>query len=94
MSHSIGGGTPVCGAHRPSGLRAGLQIDRLFYALWAVTIAGLLVVAVMAAPSSVQSNDAGCMAALAARQQVSVEVFFQNPAGGDVVAQAFEQCSR
>jgi hypothetical protein len=54
----------------------------------------MLGVAIACAPAAVRSNNERCLQALADEQHVSVEDFFQNPAGQDALALAAEQCAR
>ncbi|CAE6734424.1 hypothetical protein [Paraburkholderia aspalathi] len=59
-----------------------------------VLLCVLLGIAIACAPAAVRSNNERCLQALAEEQHVSVEDFFQNPAGQDALAQAVTQCAR
>lgn len=67
---------------------------------WLIGIANMLlilavfVLAVVKAPSSVKSNNMRCLQQVANEEHVSLEAFFQNPAGQDALVQAMGVCSR
>jgi hypothetical protein len=67
---------------------------------WLVGIANMLlilalfVLAVVKAPTSVRSNNMRCLQEVANEEHVSLEAFFQNPAGQDALVQAMRICSR
>ena len=67
---------------------------------WAIGIANMLlilalfVLAVARAPSSVRSNNMGCLQQVANEEDVSLEAFFQNPTEQDALVQAMNVCSR
>ncbi|MFM0502592.1 hypothetical protein [Paraburkholderia caffeinilytica] len=59
-----------------------------------IALCVLLGIAIACAPAAVRSNNERCLQALAEEQHVSVEDFFQNPAGQDALALAVTQCAR
>lgn len=67
---------------------------------WIVGIANMLlilalfVLAVVKAPSSARSNNMRCLQQVANEEHLSLEAFFQNPAGQDAMVQAIDLCSR
>ncbi|CAB3695879.1 hypothetical protein LMG24238_03361 [Paraburkholderia sediminicola] len=66
----------------------------IFGGVIGIALCVLLGIAIACAPAAVRSNNERCLQALAEEQHVSVEDFFQNPAGQDALAQAVTQCTR
>ncbi|MFM0075177.1 hypothetical protein PQQ86_28890 [Paraburkholderia sediminicola] len=66
----------------------------IFGGVMGVALCVLLGIAIACAPAAVRSNNERCLQALAEEQHVSVEDFFQNPAGQDALALAVTQCTR
>ena len=66
----------------------------IFGGVIGIALCVLLGIAIACAPAAVRSNNERCLQALAEEQHVSVEDFFQNPAGQDALVQAVTQCAR
>lgn len=79
---------------RVSSVHVRWSANRIFGGVIGIALCVLLGIAIACAPAAIRSNNERCLQALAEEQHVSVEDFFQNPAGQDALAQAVTQCTR